>query len=85
MPVEDDENFVDIVWDAKDVSPFAKEHFRLIDNSVYLYDFHLDSVSTARGIASAEYQKYYMYDADSIARPAEASDAGCYGFVLKDE
>ena len=85
VPVENDENFVDIVWDAKDVSPFAKEHFRLIDNSVYLYDFHLDSVSTARGIASAEYQKYYMYDADSIARPAEASDAGCYGFVLKDE
>ena len=79
-PSEEDENFVDIVWDSKDEPPFAKEHFCRIDNSVYEYDFHLDSISSARGIADEEYSAQLMFDADSVARPSVAADAGCYQF-----
>lgn len=84
-PVEEDGNFVNIVWDAKDNPPFAKEHFHMIDNSVYKYDFHLDSLSSARGIACEEYSLRFSYDADSVARPAASADAGCYQYRLLPE
>ena len=80
---EDDTNFVDIIWDEKDVYPFAKEHFALIDNSVYKYDFHLDSLSTARGIASKEYSQSFSLDLDCMARPIESADAGCYIYTSR--
>ena len=81
MVAYDDENFVNIVWDEKDNHPFAKEHFRLIDNSVYMYDFRIDSLSTARGIADKEFLPLSSVDLSGVGRPAEAIDAGCYQFV----
>ena len=78
---EDDERFVNIVWDEKDSHPYAKEHFRLIDNSVYRYDFHIDSLSTARGIADKEFLPLSSVDLSGVGRPAGAIDAGCYQFV----
>ena len=84
-PAEDDENFVNIVWDKKDTIPFAKEHFLMIDNSIYKYDFHLDSISSARGIADKEYSQKYPFDADSIARPTDSADAGCYEYRPQEE
>lgn len=85
LPAEDDENFVNIVWDKKDTIPFAKEHFLMIDNSIYKYDFHLDSISSARGIADKVYTQKYPFDADSIARPTESADAGCYEYRPQEE
>ena len=78
---EEDENFVNIVWDDKNNHPFAKEHFRLIDNSVYKYDFHIDSLSTARGIASEEFVSVCPVDLNGVVRPAVKADAGCFQFV----
>lgn len=80
-PVDDDENFVNIVWDEKKNTPFAKEHFCLIDNSNFMYDFHIDSLSTARGIAAEEFATHCPIDLSGVARPAERADAGCYQFV----
>ncbi len=78
---DDNENFVNIVWDDKKNVPFGKEHFRMIDNSVYKYDFHIDTLSTARGIAAEEYAALFPIDLSGVARPAERADAGCYQFV----
>ncbi|MBQ3121126.1 MAG: right-handed parallel beta-helix repeat-containing protein, partial [Bacteroidaceae bacterium] len=68
-----------------DTIPFAKEHFRMIDNSIYKYDFHLESISSARGIADKEYSQKYPFDADSIARPTDSADAGCYEYRPQEE
>jgi hypothetical protein len=78
---DENENFVNIVWDDKDNPPFGKEHFWLIDNSIYKYDFHIDSLSTARGIASKEYSSLFPAGLSGVQRPAENADAGCYQFV----
>ena len=78
---EENENFIKIVWDDKKTTPFGKEHFRLIDNNIYKYDFHLDSLSTARGIADEEYSRLYPTDLDSLQRPSTPTDAGCYLWV----
>ena len=73
------------MWDDKKNVPFAKEHFRMIDNSVFLYDFHIDSLSTARGIANEEYAAYYSVDVSGVQRPLQQADAGCYQFVPATE
>ena len=77
-PEEESENFINIVWDNKKTPPFGKEHFRLIDNNIYSYDFHLDSLSTARSIASQEYSRLFATDLDCLQRPEASTDAGCY-------
>ena len=82
---DDDESFMNIVWDDKGIKPFGKEHFALIDNSVYKYDFHLDSLSSARGIADGEYSALFSTDLDGVARPAENSDAGCFQHAPRTE
>jgi hypothetical protein len=78
---DDDENFVNIVWDDKEITPFGKEHFTLVDNSIYKYDFHLDSLSSARGIADGAYSALFSVDLDGVARPVENGDAGCFQYV----
>ena len=41
---------VDIHWESPDDSIQGKQHFRLIDEKKLIYDFHLDSLSTAKGL-----------------------------------
>ena len=49
--VEDDSvNFVNIHWETKDDSIQGKQHFRQIDEENLIYDFRLDSLSTAHGL-----------------------------------
>ncbi len=49
--VEDDTiSFRDIIWETPDDSIQGKQHFRLIDEDNLIYDFHLDSLSTAKGL-----------------------------------
>jgi len=48
--VEDTLNFVDIRWETPKDSIQGKEHFRLVDEKNLMYDFHLDSLSTATGL-----------------------------------
>ena len=48
--VEDSLSFVDIRWETPDDSIQGKQHFRQIDEKNLIYDFHLDSLSTAHGL-----------------------------------
>jgi hypothetical protein len=48
--LEDSVNFVNIKWETPDDSIQGKHHFRLIDEQNLIYDFHLDSLSTAQGL-----------------------------------
>ena len=77
----DDSCFVNVVYDKVDVAPFAKEHFRKIDNEVFDYDFHLTDVSVARGMASDTFIEQFPYDIDGVVREQGGVDAGCYQFL----
>ena len=49
--VEDDTvRFVNIHWETRKDSVQGKQHFKLIDEDNLIYDFHLDSLSTAQGL-----------------------------------
>lgn len=83
---DENENFIDVVYDDKNETPFAKEHFRLIDNKNFKYDFHLSDSTTARGMSSPDYSAALRYDLDGVERPSSAADAGCFQYVeLPDE
>jgi hypothetical protein len=51
---EDTINFVNVHWETPDDSIQGKQHFRLIDEKNLIYDFHLDSLSTAKGLGCYE-------------------------------
>ena len=74
-------HFAHIVWEHKDSTAYGGTNFRTIDYSNFIFDFHLDSLSTARGIATNEYLDLLPYDKDEQLRSAEAIDAGCYQYV----
>ena len=46
----DSVRFVNVKWETPDDSIQGKQHFRLIDEKNLIYDFHLDSLSTAKGL-----------------------------------
>lgn len=49
--VEDDTlSFRNVLWESPEDSVQGKEHFKVIDEQNLYYDFHLDSLSTAKGL-----------------------------------
>ena len=80
-----DSCFVDVRYDSLAVEPFGKSHFRLVDNDIFDYDFHLSAESTARGIASETYLSGLPVDIDGVTRVAGAVDAGCFQYVEEVE
>ena len=80
-----DSCFVDVKYDSLAVEPFGKSHFRLVDNDIFDYDFHLSAESTARGIASETYLSGLPVDIDGVTRVAGAVDAGCFQYVEEVE
>lgn len=78
---EENENFVNVVYDKSDEHPFAKEHFALVDHDIFAYDFHLTDSTTARGICSQEYTALYPHDLDGVERATDISYAGCFQYV----
>lgn len=42
--------FINILWETQRDSVEGKHHFKLIDEENLIYDFHLDSISTAKGL-----------------------------------
>ena len=46
----DSVSFTDILWESPKDSIQGKRQFRLIDEDNLIYDFHLDSLSTAKGL-----------------------------------
>ena len=69
--------YKNIIWESPTDTVQGVQHFRLIDETNIAYDFHLDSVSTARGRAVA---LPILDDRDRIAR-GDAPDIGCYQYV----
>lgn len=83
---EQDSCFVNITFDNRDVEPFGKAHFRLVDNDVFDYDFRLSAESTARGRGSDSYIDLLPVDILGVPRTAGAVDAGCFQYVdIPDE
>ena len=55
--------------------------FRLIDTDIYLYDFRLDTLSTARQLGDGTLiPDICRHDLRGIPRPTSKPDAGCYQF-----
>jgi hypothetical protein len=46
----DSVRFSDVIWESPKDSIQGTRHFRLIDEENFIYDFHLDSLSTAKGL-----------------------------------
>ncbi len=76
-----DSCFVNNLFDDKENTPFAAEHFGLIDHENFKYDFHLTDSASARGIAAKEYSVLLKYDLDGVERPDTLADAGCFQYV----
>lgn len=77
-----DSCFINNVFDEKKENvPFAAAHFRLVDHSVFMYDFHLSDSAAARGMAAKEYSAGVKYDLDGVERPDSLADAGCFQYV----
>ena len=47
--LEDTINCKNMMWETSKDSIQGKQHFRLFDEKNLIYDFHLDSLSTAHG------------------------------------
>ena len=69
--------FHDCTSESKDFERYKDSNFKLIDTENYIYDFHLDELSTARQKGSAIYSSLYPIDRDGTLRP-DMPDAGCY-------
>lgn len=74
-------HYAHIVWEHKDSTAYGRTNFRTIDHNNIIYDYHLDSLSVARGIASDTLLHLLPYDKDEQPRTREGIDAGCYQYV----
>lgn len=78
--------FANIVWEHKDSTAYGRTNFRTIDNSNFIYDFHLDSLSCARGIGEFSPQLSLQADRDGQPRHKEGFiDAGCYQYIYVED
>lgn len=48
---------------------------------IYAYDFRLDSLSRAIGIANSSYSNPYVKDKNGVTRKTDHPDAGCYEYT----
>ena len=79
-------HFASIVWEHKDSTAYGRTNFRKIDHSNFIYDFHLDSLSCARGIGA--YSPLLLLQADKDGQPRRSEgliDAGCYQYVKHEK
>lgn len=69
--------FSEIILEKPDDEIQGSKHFKLVDTDNLYYDFHLDSLSTARG--KAQEIHLFPYDRDGVYR-GETPDIGCYQY-----
>lgn len=74
-------HFAHIVWEHKDSTAYGRGNFRTIDHDNFIYDFHLDSLSVARGAGGDEYLDLLPHDKDGGLRQGGSVDAGCFQYV----
>jgi hypothetical protein len=91
--VKDNPRFAEIVWDNEMLAEkpgipkidksekqiIQAANFRNIDHENFVYDFHLDSLSRARGRAVMEATEFLPYDKDGVERVGKP-DIGCYQY-----
>lgn len=83
---DDEQRFVNILYDNGDVTPLREGQFRNFDTKNFLYDFRLKPDSRARNLGSPEAAQYYPTDFYGNDRTREAAPcAGCYEFTETDE
>lgn len=75
----DNIHFSDITWESPDSTIYGKGNFQM-PATPYLYDFHLDSLSRARGIADPTFLSLAPFDKDGILREGSI-DAGCFQYT----
>ena len=77
---DDSPHFTDICWESPDSALYGRQNFVHINaDNTFRYDFHLDSLSRARGIADDRLLPDAPLDRDGRERTAPA-DAGCYQY-----
>ncbi len=78
----DAEHFRDCVFESADDEVWGSGNFASFDNDALTYDFRLDTLSRARGIADTATTRHtYPRDLNGVERLADGrSDAGCYEF-----
>lgn len=74
-----DEHMTDCVWDRKPHDVYGAANFIHVAKGDFLYDFRLDSLSMARGIAPSSATS--RFDITGLPRPETQADAGCYQYV----
>ena len=79
---QDNPHFTDIAWESPDSTVWGRQNFRSIVNQTSLYDFHLDSLSHARGIGDPAWLPVASIDFDGFARDSLHMDAGCFQYRL---
>lgn len=79
-------HFANIVWEHKDSTAYGRTNFRKIDHSNFIYDYHLDSLSCARGIGAYSSLLLLQSDKDEQPRSSEGPiDVGCYQYVKHEK
>lgn len=73
-----------VYWQQTDTAAVFKQSFYKYKEYVY-YDFHLDSISPAIGIADSLVAVPYPTDRDGVSREGIKPDAGCYQHPLVSE
>ena len=68
-----------VYWQESDTTKVFKNNFYKYKEYVY-YDFHLDSVSPAIGIADSATALPFPLDRDGVSRALKRPDAGCYQY-----
>ena len=81
--IEDTINIKNVIWeDPEDtVTVYGHKHFRVFDTENLIYDFRLDSLSTAIGKALP--LESLPFDRLGIRRDEEP-DLGCYEYVKEN-
>jgi len=73
-------HFTDIAWESPDSTVWGEQNFRSFDHYTSVYDFHLDSLSRARGIGDPAWLSVAPLDLDGLPRDSLHPDAGCYQY-----
>lgn len=80
--VENDERYVNVVWDDEDQPLRHEENFKLFDSDNFLYDFTPDSLSSIRDMALPQAAELFPNDRLGRCRTCDSiPDAGCYEYV----
>ena len=77
---QDNPHFTDITWESPDSIVSGEKNFLNADHYTSAYDFHLDSLSRARGIGDPAWLLVAPLDLDGEPRDTIHPDAGCYQY-----